>query len=285
MEESNDLFKLILSRGPSQGTLFLVLTKMKEEGRFSEVIEESREALRLYPDDTRLRRLLAECYLEAGSTSLAEKELEKVISDIEDLIPAFKLQAEIYSRQDRFEKGSEMLELYLAHNPDDQEALELLTRLKPVEEEPLPEPPVIIEDAAPALEEELEKEAKEETITEVPEAPAEVVLVAEEKFEEETLPEAVEAPDKPVTDLATPTLAEIYYNQGQINQAINTYEMVLLENPDDHASRDRLAELKGSIAEDTLTPVPEEDELKARTKKMITILEGWLERIQEVSHA
>jgi hypothetical protein len=41
MGESNDLFGQILNQGPSQGTLFLVLTKMKEEGRPFEVIQGS----------------------------------------------------------------------------------------------------------------------------------------------------------------------------------------------------------------------------------------------------
>jgi hypothetical protein len=58
-----------------------------------------------------------------------------------------------------------------------------------------------------------------------------------------------------------------------------------LENPDDQASSERLTELKASIAEETLPEIPEEDELKTKTEKMIMILEGWLERIQEVSHA
>jgi len=289
MGESNDLFDRILNHGPSQGTLFLILTRMKEEGRFSEVIRESLKGLSFYPDDIRLRHLLAECYLEDGAIDLAEKELESVASGIKELISVYKLQAEIFGRQDRAEKASEALRLYLAHNPDDQEALDLL--------KPTPEPPVIPEDIGPSVEEEFEEEVIEETITEVPEAPGDIVFAAEEVIEEKPLPDVSEIPEDValakeeeieegiVSDLATPTLAEIYYNQGQINDAISTYENILLKNPDDQASRERLAELKASIAEDSRPPVAEEDELKARTKKMITILEGWLERIHESNHA
>lgn len=72
MEKSNDLLGEILNYGPSQGTFFLVLKKMKEEGRSSKVIRECQKALSLYPDDLRLRTLLAESYLDLGFIGLAE---------------------------------------------------------------------------------------------------------------------------------------------------------------------------------------------------------------------
>ncbi|MBW2614904.1 MAG: tetratricopeptide repeat protein [Deltaproteobacteria bacterium] len=295
MENSNDIFGRILGNGPSQNTAFLVLRKMKDEGRSSEVITECLKALDFYPNDIRLRTLLAETYLEMGFIGQAERELDRITSDIKNLISAYKLQADIYTRQKRYEEASEALKRYLAHNPDDQEALDLLARIKPVEEKPFMEAPEVPEEAGPALEEEFEEEVKEEIITEPPEVPEEVVLAAEEEIEEEPVPIAPEPPEEitPVaeeegeafTDLATPTLAEIYYNQGQIHEAISTYERVILDNPEDRVSIERLEELKAQIAEKSEIKVTPEDALRARTEKMITVLEGWLERIQGSGHA
>ncbi len=328
MENSNDIFGRILESGPSQNTVFLVLKKIKEEGRFGEVVSECLKALAFYPDDIRLRTLLAESYLEMGFIGQAERELDGITSDIKNLISAYKLQADIYTRQKRHEEASEALKRYLAHNPDDQEAIDLLAKIKPVEEEPLPEAPRIPEEKGPALEEEFEEEVKEEIITEPPEVteevvlaaeeeieekpvplepPEKVVLIEEEKIEEAPLPEipeevvtaggeeidgvpeeitpVAEEEDEPFTELATPTLAEIYYNQGLVLEAISTYERVILDNPEDKASTDRLEELKEQIAEKPEIKVTHEDALRARTEKMITVLEGWLERIQESGHA
>lgn len=335
MKESNDIFGLILRSGPSQNTVFLVLRKMKEEGRYGEVITEGLKALNFYPDDTRLRTILAETYLEMGFIGLAERELDRITSDIKDLVSAFKLQADIYTRQKRHEEASEALKRYLAHNPDDQEAQDLLAGIKPVEEQPVSEPPEIVEEAGPALEEEFQEEVGEEIISEPPEVaeepvlateeaieeepvspepPEEVALFEEEKIEGEQLPEVPEevvlaaekeveeepvtispeetgevAPvpeeEEAITDLSTATLAEIYYNQGQVHEAIRTYERVILDNPEDKASIKRLEELRAQIAEKSEMKAAPEDALRARTEKIITVLEGWLERMQESGHA
>ena len=293
MENSNEIFGRILGNGPSQNTVFLVLRKMKEEGRFGEVVSECLKALNFYPNDVRLRTLLAESYLEMGIIGQAERELDRTTSDIKNLISAYKLKAKIYTRQHRHEEASEALKKYLALNPGDEEALDLLEKIRPVEEEPGPKAPEVPEKAGPSLEEELGEEVKEELITETPEVPEEVVLAAEEEIEEGPVPPeppeevapATEEEGEVVTDLATATLAEIYYNQGQIHEAISTYEKVILENPEDKASIERLNELKAQIGEKPGIKVTHEDERRARTEKMITVLEGWLERIQESGHA
>ena len=160
MEASNDLFSQILNHGPSQSTLFLVITKMKEEGRSGEVIRECLRALSIYPDDIRLRSLLAESYLEKGSIGQAEAELVKVTLMIDDLTSAYKLQAGIYTQQQRVEEASDALKIYLAHNPDDQEAQGLLASVSPPVEEPAVEP-IAEKLAAEPVEEEPEIEPVE----------------------------------------------------------------------------------------------------------------------------
>lgn len=244
MEKSDDLLDQILTHGPSESTLTLILTRMKQEGRSSEVIQECLKALGRYPDDIRLRILLAESYLEMGFVGQAEAELEKATSMIDDLISAYKLLAKLYIRQKRPEKAAEALKRYLAHQPQDQEALDLWEQVRPVQEEEVEDLPGPPEDQDQAEE-------------------------GDRDFFEE---------------LATPTLAEIYYDQGQIHEAISTYEKVLLENPDDKASMQRLSELKALINEEEGPMLAEKAKVRLKKEKMITILERWRARAQDLNH-
>lgn len=292
MEKSSDFYTRILSHGPSQNTIFLILTRIKEEGRYSEVIRECIKALHTYPDDIRLRNLLAESYFEEGFIGQAEEEINRVVTDIESLVPAFKIQAEICSRQHDVEKAADSIRRYLAHYPDDQEALELLDRMEPAEEESEIMPQKSSEDIASTKDtvEKLEAESLPEAI----EPLDDIALSAEEETEApgHELPEFNDdiasdmgEKDALVVDVATSTLAEIYYDQGQIQDAINIYEKVVLENQDDKTSIDRLARLKAMAARETEPHVTDEDNLIQRKEKMITVLEKWLNNMQRISHA
>ena len=288
MVDSDDLFDQILSQGPSHNTTYLILKKMKEEGRFGDVVRECLKALRVYPEDIRLRSLLAEAYLEVGFFGQAEAELERVTSEIGGLVSAFKLQAKIYTLQQRNEEALESLTRYLAFFSDDDEALSLLDEITPVAEELVPETGMAPEAVVPTLEEIREEEPVPELLEEERD-----VLEAEEKIEEPLLgapevPGAItpaEEGEGLFPDLATPTLAEIYYDQGQIHDGIRIYEEVVSRDPDDGTSIRRLAELRAIIAGERLTQVTAEDKLRTRNERMITILEGWLTKIQERNYA
>jgi tetratricopeptide (TPR) repeat protein len=325
MEKSNDLLGKILNYGPSQGTFFLILKKMKEEGRSSEIIQECQKALSLYPDDLRLRTLLAESYLDLGFIGLAETELTKVTSGLGDLVSAYKLQAEIYSKQQRTEEAACALNQYLAHRPDDPNALDLLNKIKSEVEEEKPKETQAAEDVASTEEEKREEELAaepSETIEDVVETsevgvenepmletselsedpapsqgedildsiviPEDITRALEEDIEEEVVAELHEESVEPeekdeFAELATTELAEIYYNQGLINEAINTYELALLNNPDDKTSMERLAELKALNTDEPEQQTGADDILRERKIRMITVLEKWKERMQELS--
>jgi len=328
MEKSNDLLGEILNNGPSQGTFFLVLKKMKEEGQSSEVIRECQKALSIYPDDLRLRTLLAESYLDLGFIGLAETELATVTSRLGDLVSAYKLQAEIYTKQQRTEEAVWALNQYLVHRPDDHNALDLLDKIKPpmegekpketqavedfahtekarIEEQTITGTPEIIEDVVRAPEEDIESEhvlespelfedvvySQEEDILESVVIPEDITRALEEDMDEEVV--VAELPEERLNqeekdefaELATTELAEIYYNQGLINEAINTYELALLTNPYDKTSMERLAELKALNVDKPEQQTSADDILRERKKRMITVLEEWMDRMQEFSHA
>lgn len=245
MANIDDLYTRILADGPSPKTLFHLLSRFKREGQLRRVIQESLKALNAYPNDIHIRRLLAETYFETGLVSQAEAELEKVSALIGDLADTYKLQAQIYMKQKRKHEATRSLELYLAHRPDDQEALDFLNSLTPEQEAPVQEvqPPV----------EETHAEPEEQGIVE--EAPA----------QEEEPPE-----------IATPTLAQIYFEQGQIEEAINTYEMIITQDPEDEFSKRRLEELQAMIAEEKGLHA-----VRQKKEKMIAILESWLANIRD----
>ena len=162
---------------------------------------------------------------------------------IENLIPAYKLLAGIYAKQQRVTEAADTLKLYLAHCPGEPEALKLLEEVEPADEAQLEV-----------------GGSTEEGVVEVDEEDA-------------------------VADLATPTIAELYYTQGRLSAAITIYEKVLNDKPDDIESLKRLTELRGLAAEEPKTEGKEKDDPRARTETMITILERWLPKIKEIQHA
>lgn len=278
MDNNFDLYNEILAAGPSPGTLFLVLSKMKEEGEHKRVIQECIKALMVYPSDILLRKLLAETYLEDGQASMAEDEFLKVACYLHDLAPVYKSQARIYLKQKRDEDAKKALKLYLAHCPNDSETLDLLSSLSPPDQRKEPESIDIDREAEPAF----------EFARRIPGSG------------EDRLP-----------DIATPTLAEIYFKQGQLQDAKDMYEKIVRENPDDEKPRQRLEELKSLLAatpaeEEAWTEPPGdresekpalekvlfepeglpeelvfEDPVRIKTEKMISVLEKWLGDIRE----
>jgi tetratricopeptide (TPR) repeat protein len=215
-----------------------VLQKLKEEGRNKKVIRECEKALRRYPHDILLRKLLAEAYLDEGRLIQAETELQKVTTEIDELASAYKLEAELLFKLNKTEKASQALNRYLAGKPDDSEALDLQEKISALSKEGM----------------------------------------SDEQVEEMKTPESLEQEDELIA-FATPTMAEIYYDQGEKEKAIDTYQQVLLENPDDEKTKRRLMELTHSIEQEPLkTGVPR----TAKREKLISILESWLTNLEDM---
>jgi predicted Zn-dependent protease len=238
MTPSNDLINQILNQGPSQSSIYIILSHLMGERQGAAVIQGCLKALDLYPDDIRLRQLLAEAYLQLGFIGQAETELSRVIERISGLTGSYKTLAKLYLGQKRRLEARRLLQLYCLHQPEDMEAAGLLAELQAKEAKPEAEP------------EEAQEEASEPDV---------------------------------LVQLATPTLAEIYFRQGQVQEAIRTYEKVVARNPHDERLIQRLNELRGAVQGPAETmevvagPSPKEI-----NQKMISVLEGWLTRIREL---
>jgi tetratricopeptide (TPR) repeat protein len=288
MADSNNLIEQILESAPSRNTVFLILSKLKEEGRIDEVINGCLNTLNYFPDYIPLRQLLAEVYIEKGSFSLAENELKSIASEIKNFIPVFKSLGDIYLKQGKQDKASNALNIYLAHYPDDEEAHELIANIIPeyhqdISEEniePIEEykEDVIPEELSPAFS---EQNAGLDTLT------IEIDDLSDTQIMHDQVKTSMSPPDINIdqleedefSELATPTLAEIYYNQGQIEEAIRTYERVLMKDPNDRKSMERLAEIKASFEQNSIRA--EKLNQEESKDKMISVLEGWLSKIQE----
>jgi tetratricopeptide (TPR) repeat protein len=153
------------------------------------------------------------------------------------------------------------------------------------------------EEEAESLEAAIEEEEEEESLevameAEEEEEPLEAVMEAEEE-EEEPLAAAMEAdeevPGPEIPEIATPTLAELYVNQGQIESAIEIYRKILNRDPTDEGARNRLSELEDPGKEpEPVEAAPEEvqeadvaDAETRKTERVISVLEDWLHRIQD----
>lgn len=214
MSESEELYDEIVDKIETPSTSLLLIKLLMDQGKTEVAIKACLRALEIFPDDMNIRRLLAETYLNQGSVDLAEKELEKLASKINELSSIFKLQANLFRKEDRLKEALRSLQLYLAHHGEDKEAARLLS--------------------------ELGSAGKEE---------------------------------QPV--LPTPTLAEIYFNQGALEEAIKVYEHVIKASPDDEKSKMRLSELRRMKAAEGQER-SDEPAKKEKTLRLLGILEGWL---------
>ena len=289
MTDYDRLLGEILDRGPSSETLGLVLAELKRLGHTRKVIQECIRALQHHPEDLPLRLILAEAYFEEGLLSQAEAELETATSQMDRYASAYRLQSEIYRSQKRNDEALRALKIYLALRPQDETALEILRDMETAQPTPAVE-------VAPIQEEITEPLPVRTEEAPVPRAiePQEVEAEKPEfRFEEEVL-----------SEIATPTLAEVYVNQGQIQEAISIYERVIAYNPEDETSLMRIQELRtmleaGPRLRDLEPPPPETEALAPepeplptaeavpkptqRKQRTIALLESWLANIRKMS--
>ncbi len=229
MGDSSDIFSEILEQAPSEHTVAVVLTRMKDQGRFREVMQLCTRFLKEYPHNLHLRSLMVESCLKKGFIGRALDEMEKLSSLINGLVLPYKSVAEYLAEQGKWAEAVPPLVYYLSHHPEDSEALGLLKKME----------------------------------TRVPSG------------DEEALP----------ADFATPTIAELYYEQGQLEAAITTYEMILKKDPDNSGIMRRLKTLRDLSSREPGSHSPSKTPQYISNKRLMKILEGWLPGVREIKYA
>lgn len=132
----DDIYDEVIDKIATPKARLLLVEMLKKEGKPQTVINACQKVLEIFPDDIHIRRLLAETYFEEGSLDLAEKELEKIVKQINKLSYIFKFQSELFRRENKIDDAIHSMQLYLVHNESDQEAADLLAELSPSKEEP-----------------------------------------------------------------------------------------------------------------------------------------------------
>lgn len=84
--------------------------------------------------------------------------------------------------------------------------------------------------------------------------------------------------------LPTSTLAELYYKQGELDEAIKVYEQVIASSPDDEKAKHRLDELRG-VKEGQEGEKEVSRSVRERKLKLLGVLERWLAGVEQRKEA
>lgn len=244
----------------------------RKSGMLDEAIETAKRGLEIHPGYAIAHNILGRCYLEKKMLALAVEEFQLTVrSDPQNLI-GYKMLATAYERQGAIDEALKHYRMVLDLEPGEIEVAEKIEALRAAgatiaptaaapapepepEPQPTPEPAVppapepAAAEAAPA--EAAPPAAEPETAASLPEAlrepepapPSELVLEkAPEPFAPEAPPSPLDAAEAAPAagDEATPTLADIYAQQGHFEKAIGIYQALVRDNPDNGEYKGKL---------------------------------------------
>ena len=234
----------ILENNPSQGTLYVLLSVMKENGKYNLVIQECLKALSRYPEDLTLRKILAEAYLGDGRFVEAESEFGEVIDGMKALAGVYRSQAEIFIHQKREEDAIGILKQYIVFYPEDENALMLLEEL-------------LAKSAVTSI------EVNEENIDAcIPEA------------EGSDIGDAMEAAETDDFSEDNSSNEEIRFDDEAPGESREMYEDYAESTPD---------EIPVMMEKEETEPQEIENTLYRKKEKMISILDSWRSNIRKLS--
>ena len=247
-----------------------------EAGRRKEALELLKNGEEYYPYYLAARIAYGKLLREEGETDRAIEQFEFVNRTIPDNLLALKNLAELYLDKDRIAESKSMAEAAMALSPSDPEMTEVLARIEKLSQgatasAPSPAPP----DLSPPLP---EMENKEETIVEMPhelfaqaaeerQEPSEPEhpLLAPPIETEETVPTGIveppapEAPELPASEPEpvaaaqgshlpqTETMADLLFDQGHLEEALEIYEAVLGRDPQSPTLPEKIRQVKTTL--------------------------------------
>jgi tetratricopeptide (TPR) repeat protein len=193
------------------------------------------------PEDADAQKLLANLYVEAGDKASAIRVFRTLL-DFRPYDAHCKVQLEELQRPDTVEHPQAVTapEAVVCGEKVEEEAEAVEVEAEAVEEEAeaVEEEAEVVEKEAEVVEKEAEVVEKEAEVVEV-DAEEEVYELSEDDVvtdEDEISGKAFEQPALPVVaeghdPLSTPTLAELYEQQGLIAKALDIYRTLLADNP------------------------------------------------------
>jgi cytochrome c-type biogenesis protein CcmH len=238
-----------LQKEPSVRLLVELAREYHEAGLFEEAARVGARAVREQPSYVSARVQLGRVYFDMGRLEEAREQMEAVLSQAPDNLLARRIVADVCRELGDVQGALDRYRALLAFNPGDKEtgrkieAMEkdLLAGASPSAAPPPPVPP------GPAGDD----------------------------------PAAEGASLLDAGALATPTLAEIYLQQGLPARAAEVYRAILKGDPGNAEAVARLAEIEGPRP----VPAAPPDPAAALRRRKIARLEGWLRAMRDGSRA
>jgi tetratricopeptide (TPR) repeat protein len=264
-----------LERDPQSRLFAQLAEELRKEGDLAEAIDVARAGLERHPNYPSARMTLGRALLDTGDTRGAQRELEAAVQGAPDNILAARLLAECLEAEGDLEQALARYRTTLGLSAGDKqiaarvEALEQRIKTRaagasaapvgssaaatPVDadhdlfdaadaDEPPPIPLVEVSEEF-ELERSYDPFAPRETAPRVPlAAEPEPVAKGERAVEPEPVLEAEPVPATP--ELDSSTMAELYFNQGFTDQAIEVYRRMAQREPGNARVEARLRELE-----------------------------------------
>jgi tetratricopeptide (TPR) repeat protein len=305
-----------LRKDPASRLFVPLAEEYIKAGLLEEAVQVLTEGLKRYPDFLIARVTLGRIYFQEGKFAEAREELEEVVKVNPDNLMALRKLAAIYRQQGLLEKANSCCTTLLAANPKDAEMQQLLEEVK----------------AAQAKEEQAESDisvsrvsATEQVFENSGGSPMVATAPASEAVPASSLPPGVQtatqqepvasqpsqkatetsdAGDEAQEELVSPTLAQLYLEQGHYARAVRVYDELLRREPNNttyHQARKMALTLQGgepSQAEPAVIQPAQSEEPAALTvdhpserspdrapggdqARVIERLQSWLLRIQQ----
>lgn len=206
---------------------------------------------------------LAETYRKMGLLEDAQQIINKGLEYHPDFAPAHIVLGRIECQLEQFEASRNSFSKALQIDPDSLAALVGFARLHLILEEP--------EDARQLLLRARKLSPADSVINKMLlELPPPVVEKPEPVVSKPAKPE------KGLSSLASTTLADLYYKQGFTDKALQLYQQLLAEQPDNKILQDKIALINGDSS-----PAEEPHPL-SENEKTLQVLNRWLGNVHTI---
>jgi tetratricopeptide (TPR) repeat protein len=245
-----------LAAEPSSRLFIELAREYFESGQLEAAANVCNRGLKKHPSYLSARVLLGRVCFDMGRVEESREAMESVLAQAPDNLVARRVIAEICAEQGDDAGALERYRALLAFSPGDADTKKRIAQLEAKLAAVVPDPPV-------------------ETPSSVEPSAAREAAPAREPTIGYVAPRTVDDRELDPAVLATPTLAEIYLQQGLKDKAARVYREILKGDPANAEALQRLGEIEPSAP---AAPAPDPAE-QGRLRK-IALLNSWLEVIK-----